>query len=94
MILPAPVITDQRMRPAAGTILVLKECDIILAVMSLLKVFIDTELSSGYSTAACQNRIDLILSDETLLFDIHHVGHQIFNLFRIKISNLIKQILR
>ena len=73
MILPALIITDQRMRPAAGTILVLKESDIILAIVSLLKILIDTELSPGYSTAACKNRVDLILRNETLLFDINRV---------------------
>ena len=94
MILPALVISDQRMRPAAGTILVLKKSDIILAVVPLLKVFIDTELSSGYATAACKNRVDLILRNEALLLDIHRIRCRKLYLFRIKISNLIKQILR
>ena len=73
MILPAPVITDQRMRPSTGSILILKKSDIILGVMPLLKVFIDTDLSSGHTTSPRKDSVDLILGDEALLLDINRV---------------------
>ena len=73
MILPAPVITDQRMRPSTGSILILKKSDIILGIMSLLKVFINTNLSPGHTASTRKDSIDLILCDEALLLDINRV---------------------